>query len=88
MPPEDFKRVRANTSPTMSSSGTSSAEGSSSSPTPPAPKDYYNAGSAETVTETKLTVSRLETVRHPCLDGVLGTNGQTERGLSRSLFSC
>eukprot|EP00977_Amphora_coffeiformis_P027934 scaffold34666_cov158-Amphora_coffeaeformis.AAC.3 len=43
----------------MSSSGSASIGGNS--PTFP-PKDYYNAGSAETVTETKLTVSRLETV--------------------------
>ena len=55
MPPAaETKFVRAETSPTMtSSSGESSPKDS---------KDYYKAGSAEIVTETKLTVSRLEAV--------------------------
>ena len=50
MPPAAAKLSRADTSPTMTSSGE------------PAAKDYYKAGSAEIVKETKLTVSRLETV--------------------------
>ena len=45
---------RPDSSPNMASAGEPSI-------TPPK-KDYYKAGSSEIVTETKLTVSRLETV--------------------------
>lgn len=59
MPPAAAKFVRADTSPNMTSSGEP-------------PRDYYKAGSSEIVTETKLTVSRLETVGGHNSFGIFG----------------
>ena len=67
-------------SPTMTSTTSSTT---SSAADPKDAKDYYKAGSAEIVTETKLTVSRLEQVRE-----ILVAFDRMNESMNESAFSC